>query len=171
MTTTNIPTPGIISPDMINFLGRAVAINGKPSGILPEQDQWEGHGDLIIRQHTPPVWAEPTIKAILALPWDRDNWADGATRTRPEAAANLLLVLVNTLKDDTPPPTSVVPTWCGGVQAEWHIGGFDLEIESEPDGTIEYNFAGPGVGEYEGPVDGNVEHIREYASLLSSRAE
>ena len=168
MTTADIRNAGTISLDMINFLGRAVAINGKPSNFPPEQDQWEGH--QIIRQHTPPLWAEPTIKAILALPWDRDNWADGATRTRPEAAANLLLVMVNTLNDDTPPPTSVVPTWRGGVQAEWHIDGFDLEIGAEPDGTIEYNFAGPGVDEYEGPVGGNVEHLREYASLLSSRA-
>ena len=162
MTTAYTLNPGTVSPDIINFLGRAVVI---------KQDQSEENGGRFIPQHAPPVWAEPTMKAILALPWDRDNWADGATRTQPEAAANLLFVLVNTLNDDTPPPTSVVPTWRGGVQAEWHIGGFDLEIESEPDGTIEYNFAGPGVDEYEGPVDGNVEHLREHASLLSSGSE
>ena len=169
MTTADIRNAGTISTDMINFLGRAVVINGKPSSSLPEQGHWQEHGGGTISRHTPPVWAEPTIKAILALPWDRDNWADGATRTRPEAAGNLLLVMVNTLNDDTPPPTSVVPTWRGGIQAEWHIGGFDLEIESEPDGTAEYYFAGPDVDEFEGPVDGNIEHLRKCASLLSSR--
>lgn len=28
---------------------------------------------------------------------------------------------------------SIVPTWGGGVQAEWHIYGMDIEIELDPE--------------------------------------
>ena len=169
MTTADISTTHTISPDIIRFFGRAVASNSKPSGMLQQQDPWGGHTGGIIPQPTPSMWVEPTIKAILALPWDRDNWADGATRTQPEAAANLLWVLMNTLNDDTPPPTSIVPTWRGGVHAEWHIAGFDLEIESDPSGEIEYNFVGPGIEEYDGPLADNLEQLKKHASLLPSQ--
>ena len=169
MTTAEISTAQTISPDIIRFIGRAVDINSNPSGVMQQQDPLGGRAGGVIPQPTPSTWVEPTIKAILALPWDRDNWADGATRTQPEAAANLLMVLMNTLNADTPPPTSIVPTWRGGVHAEWHIAGFDLEIEADPSGEIEYNFVGPGIDEYDGPLAGNLQQLKKHASLLPSQ--
>ena len=119
-------------------------------------------------QHQTPAWANYTVKAIFALPWNTDDWADGATRTQPEAAANLLSVMANSLSNDSPPPTSIVPTWQGGVQAEWHIDGFDLEIESNPGGNIAYSVAGPDIPEYDAAANGDLEHLAKYVRLLPS---
>ena len=51
------------------------------------------------------------------------------------------------------------------------MNGFDLEIESDPDGTIEYNFAGPGVAEYEGPVDKSLKGLGEHVKMLPANRE
>ena len=94
-------------------------------------------------------WLEPTAKALNRLPYQETNLQDGRIAPKPEAAAALLWTLLNALEDDTPPPTAIIPTSRGGVAAEWHVHGYDLEIECDPGGTTEYNFAGPNVEEYE----------------------
>lgn len=49
---------------------------------------------------------------------------------------------------------SIVPTHRGGLQAEWHRKGVDLEIEVFEDGQVEYFFTGP-------PDRFLVEHLKE----------
>ena len=68
-------------------------------------------------------------------------------------------------------PTTIIPTSSGGVAAEWHIADYDLELECDLDGTTEYNFAGPNVEEYEGPVDPEFEQLRQHVAMLLKRAE
>ena len=116
-------------------------------------------GNLEDTDHPEIKWLGPTTAAIARLPWYETNLPDGRYAPQPEAAAELLWLLVRALDDNTVPPTGIVPTWRGGVAAEWHIGGFDLEIECDPDRTIEYNFAGPGIEEYEGPVDESLPNL------------
>ena len=111
-------------------------------------------------------WLGPTTSAIARLPWFETNLPDGRNPPQPEAAAQLLWLLVRSLDDDTIPPTGIVPTWRGGVAAEWHVGGFDLEIECDPNGTIEYNFTGPGIEEYEGPVDETLTQLKRHVRML-----
>ena len=111
-------------------------------------------------------WLAPTTAAMAGLPWFEANLPDGRTPPQPEAAANLLWLLAVALDDDTIPPTGIVPTWRGGVTAEWHVDGFDLEIECDPSGTIEYNFVGPGIEEYEGPVDETLSQLKRHVAML-----
>lgn len=111
-------------------------------------------------------WLSETISAICRLPWDDNSRPDDRKPPQPAAAANLLWLLINVLEENTLPPTSIIPTWRGGVQAEWHVNGFDLEIDCSPDGSIEYNFAGPNVEEYEGPIDETLEQLRAHVRLL-----
>lgn len=115
-------------------------------------------------------WLEPTTKALNRLPWEETNLPDGRISPKPEAAAGLLWLLLNTLDDNTIDPTAIIPTSRGGVAAEWHLEGFDLEIECDPDGTIEYNFAGPGIEEYEGPADSDFRQLKHHIGLLPKRA-
>ena len=75
------------------------------------------------------------------------------------------------LEDNTIDPTAIVPTSSGGVAAEWHAGGVDLEIECSPDGTIEYNFAGPESEEYEGPVNEDLSQLKRHVGMLPKRAK
>lgn len=97
-----------------------------------------------------PEWFEPVIQAMANLPWDEDNWKEGAVRTQPNAAAHLLALLAEILDGASPAP-AIVPTWQGGVHAEWHQHGVYLEIEAAPDTSLEYYFLSD-IEEYEGPL-------------------
>ena len=57
--------------------------------------------------------------------------------------------ILKVILDEQAPPPSIVPTWVGGIQAEWHHNGIDLEIEVSPNGNVEYFFKSPDT-EYEG---------------------
>ena len=116
-------------------------------------------------------WLESTTRAVNRLPWLESNLPDGRVVPKPEAAANLLWLLLNVLEDSTIDPTAIIPTSRGGVAAEWHIGGIDLEIECDPDGTVEYNFAAPDAEEYEGPVDADLSQLKRHVGMLPKRPQ
>ena len=116
-------------------------------------------------------WLEPTAKALNRLPYQQTNLPDGRIAPKPEAAATLLWILLNALEDNTMAPTAIIPTSRGGVAAEWHVHGYDLEIECDPGGTTEYNFAGPNVEEYEGPAGPDLTQLRKHVAMLPKRAE
>lgn len=109
-------------------------------------------------------WFAPTRRAMASLPWDTDDWTVGGTRTQPAAVASMLTMLVKLLDNRTPPPT-VVPTWRGGVQVEWHRKNLDLEIEADPQGQIEYFFSGPDE-EREGRACDDIGRLVEYARAV-----
>lgn len=106
------------------------------------------------------------MDGICRLPWKDTDPPDGRKPLEEGAAAKLLWLLCEVLDKDTIPPTSIVPTWRGGVTAEWHVNGFDLEIEADPSGILEYNFAGPGIEEYEGAVADDLDNLRAHVKLL-----
>ena len=115
-------------------------------------------------------WLESTTKALNQLPWQETDLPDGRMPPRPEAAAALPRLLRNALEDNTIDPPAIIPTSKGGVAAEWHAGGSDLEIESDPDGAMEYNFDGPGMDEHEGPVEPDLSQLKRHVGMLSKRA-
>ena len=121
-------------------------------------------------QPTKIKWLKTTIRGINRLPWHEKDDPDGRKPPSPKAAAALLWLLLNTLGNNTREPNAIIPTWRGGITAEWHIDGVDLEIESDPDGSIEYNFAAPGIQEYEGPAGPDLSQLRQHASMLPERA-
>ena len=118
-----------------------------------------------------PKWLNPTIAAMNRLPWDETNIPDGGTAPQPKAAAELLWLLVGTLDNSTIPPTSIGPTWKGGVTAEWHANGFDLEIDCDPEGNKTYYFNGPGIEEYEGPIEDDLTQLQEHFRMLPGHRE
>ena len=118
-----------------------------------------------------PKWLKPTIAAMNRLPWDETNIPDGGTAPQPKAAAELLWLLVGTLDNSTSPPTSIGPTWKGGVTAEWHANGFDLEIECDPEGNKTYYFNGPGIEQYEGPVEDGLTQLHRHIRMLADHRE
>lgn len=161
--TPNRSAPeGTVPDDMLRSFAEKAITGGRVrsafSGALRENQEDTGHPEI--------RWLGPTTAAMARLPWYETNLPDGRNAPQPEAAAELLWLLVRALDDNTIPPTGIVPTWRGGVAAEWHIGGFDLEIECDPNGTIEYNFAGPGVEEYEGPVYESLAQLRQHVRML-----
>ena len=131
--------------------------------------QWEAAQMAVLSGRPPqPQWLRPTIQRTLILLWDDDNWNDGTKPIEPAAVANLLSLLVFILDDTAPTPT-IVPTWRGGVQAEWHTNGVDLEIEVDPTEPAQYFFfSHTNEEEYEEPVAGNLEQLVGLAGRLSS---
>ena len=161
MTTA---TPDMAAPQrsvpgdvLRSFVEKAIA--GRRMSA-PVMDNPEEPGNPEIR------WLEPTTAAIASLPWFETHLPDGRSAPKPEAAAALLWLLAMALDDDTIPPNGIVPSWRGGVTAEWHVNGFDLEIDCDPSGTIEYNFVGPGLGEFEGPVDETLSQLKRHIRML-----
>ena len=110
------------------------------------------------------AWFRGTIDALGALPWNTDHWSSGATRTQPAAIAKLLQVLLEILDVQSPAP-QVVPTWRGGVQAEWHCNDVDFEIEVDPRGHVDYFFKSP-LEEHEGRV-GHPSQLTAYARAVN----
>lgn len=96
-------------------------------------------------------WLGPTTAAMARLPWFETNLPDGRTPPQPEAAAALLWLLAMTLDDNTMPPTGIIPTWRGGMTAEWHVNGFYLEIECDPSGNYRIQFRWAGNRRIRGP--------------------
>ena len=109
-------------------------------------------------------WLRATLKKMDALPFDMDNWSAGAKRTDRKAVDQLMEVLAQILPDDAPPP-SVVPTWVGGAQAEWHRNGVDLEISVNPGEAAGFYFS-DGNDECEGCVVDDWAKLKEYAKTI-----
>ena len=111
-------------------------------------------------------WLEVVSEAIAGLPWYEGNLPDGRAPPQPRAAVEIMSLLAAILEDDTISPSSVNTTWAGGVAVEWHIGGIDLEIACQPDGTAEYSFEDRGGEEYEGPVREDLTRLRHLIRRL-----
>ena len=157
-TSARSPVPGDLVNSFIELLSMTDAPDEKFSVNIRNVDV---QGEPVrIR------WLRPTIEGLSRLPWDDVNPPDGRKPLEERAAGKLLWLLCQVMGNETIPPTSIVPTWRGGVTAEWHVNGFDLEIEADPSGTLEFSFAGPGMKEYEGPVDDNLDNIRAYVRQL-----
>ena len=110
-------------------------------------------------------WFDPTRRAMASLPWDTDEWTVGGTRTQRTAVSSMLAILVKLLDSRTPPP-SVVPTWKGGVQVEWHRNNVDFEIEADPEGEIDYFYSGPHE-EREGRALDDLDQLAKYVQAIT----
>ena len=93
-----------------------------------------------------------------------DGWATGGAFTQPAAASQMFNLLAHILDHQTPLP-SIVPTWEGGVQVEWHRNGVDLEIESMLSGEIEFFFNDQSI-ECEGQAWEEIDRLGEFARAV-----
>lgn len=107
----------------------------------------------------PPLWLEPLVDALdraLRYAAGEPGWLQIEDATLEGAVAGIVRVLDH----DTPAP-SVTPTPVGGLQFEWHEGGWDLEIEVLPGGMIDvWGNAVDESAEFGGGLDDVVEELR-----------
>ena len=147
MTTVNVGegVDASSNPDVGGWLSSIlldITLIGAARKLPGSEVRWvrrEPLDESVSRQ--PASWFEPTLVAMGRLRWGVVHLPEGARGTQPGAAADLLRLLAMVLDDKSPTP-SVVPTWRGGVQAEWHENGVVLEIEADPSGSVEYYFFG-----------------------------
>jgi len=77
-----------------------------------------------------PAWLKTTVGAVARLLELDPNWDSYGAPPVDSGHAEAILNLLAEILDDNAPSPSVVPTSAGGVQAEWHMAGIDLEIET-----------------------------------------
>lgn len=77
----------------------------------------------------PPVWLDPVmqqLRMLIALQQDWDSY--GAPPLDPHVLRSAVRLLMRSMREETPAPF-LVPLSTGGLQLEWHQGGFDIEVE------------------------------------------
>ncbi|MCL4850147.1 MAG: hypothetical protein KJZ78_02055 [Bryobacteraceae bacterium] len=114
-----------------------------------------------------PAWLKPTIQVLTDLLQLPQNWDGyGASQVREQIAQQALLMLIEVMENDAPPP-SIVPLSDGGVQVEWHRRGKNLEIEFPADEAPSFYYYEDESGvESEGQVSWNYEKIQAYIAAL-----
>ena len=135
-----------------------------PGAIYERQDEVLDIRRSSVQHLRRTEWFAPTIGAMVKLFISSPLSRPIPNRAYSEMAANIVKLLIDILDSRAPPP-SVVPTWEGGLQVEWHRNGVDLEIEVTPSGHIEYFFASPDV-ECEGDAWDEIERLAVYAQSL-----
>ena len=111
-------------------------------------------------------WLEVVTERVSRLPWYEGNLPDGRTPPQPKAAVEMLTLLATVLEHETISPSSVNTTWSGGIAVEWHIGGIDLEIACQPDGTADYSFEDRLGEENEGSAWEDMIQLRQFIGRL-----
>jgi hypothetical protein len=93
----------------------------------------------LVRSMTHPTapWVDQVLHQARALVSIRPNWnGHGAPAIDPQVVLAALEELSTFMPADAVSPV-VGPTACGGVQFEWHAGGWDVEVEVVSDGHTE----------------------------------
>ncbi len=97
-----------------------------------------GRFELLAGPAELPAWVLPVVRQLdhlLDLP---PNWNGSASAPIEPRLAELAVnaVLVAVMPDERAPVPHVVPSVDGGLQLEWHRGGWDVEIQLTPMGEI-----------------------------------
>ena len=115
-----------------------------------------------------PNWLDKVIEDARHLPWHEYDMPDDRQTTQVAPATALLFLLLETMEDNSMPPTALVPTSRGGAAAEWHTRGFHLEIESNPGEVIEYSFSSPEEEEYDGLAGPDLKPLKARLKKFSN---
>lgn len=106
-----------------------------------------------------PAWLKEVVRRLnvaVAVAASEPGWRP-MTDT---AVISSLRALRSVMTVDSIRP-SVTPTPEGGLQFEWHEAGWDVEIEVEPDGSIDtWGQHLHNGGTFDGPLGGNADNLR-----------
>ena len=147
------------------------ALKGELQSYVAELSQPTGQPRTVSVAFTAtprPNWLAKVMEDARRLPWHEHNMPDDRQPTQVAPATALLFLLLETMEDNSMPPTALVPTSRGGPAAEWHTKGFHLEIESNPGEVIEYNFSTPEEEEYDGAAGPDLAPLRARLRRLSN---
>lgn len=112
-------------------------------------------------------WLDRVVERINAIARLEPGW-DGERAEPPttEAALALFRGLLEVMWPDSPAP-SVVPMYDGGIQAEWHTAGLDIELSVGPDGSRHVWLAAGSGLEIDDDFRYVVEDLRKHIGTLT----
>lgn len=114
-------------------------------------------------------WFLPTAKAMLQLTFLPPGWDSRTARRIERLTIERAIGLLAGILDRRTAQPAIVPTICGGVQAEWHMGGLNIEIEFAPSGdaavSVEDLLDGT---EWQGDLRTEIERLRPYLLRLEA---
>ena len=159
MTTSNkTMSANTVIRDILRSIAEKEVSRRKPGAMTHDAPRWKMGAER--------GWLEVVAEEVAGLPWYEWNLPDGRTPPQPKAAVELVSLLAAVLENDTISPSSVNTTWGGGVAVEWHIGGIDLEIACQPDGTAEYSYEDRLGEEHEGSAWDDMTQLRQLIGRL-----
>lgn len=109
-----------------------------------------------------PAWAPPVLRSLgerwgISQGWDGYN----AKPTQVELVVRLLNHLSAVMGDQSPAPI-LIPLYDGGMQAEWHRNGQDLEIVVPADESSTYCYLNDDAEEdEEGELESNYARVQD----------
>lgn len=108
-----------------------------------------------------PRWADPVLQSLVDHWGAQPGWNSyGAIPTNPQLVAKLLNVLSDLMHDESRSP-QITPLADGGVQAEWHRQGANLEIVVPADEEATYYYFDRGTDtEEEAALGSNYTRVR-----------
>jgi hypothetical protein len=130
-----------------------------------------GGGVLTVRYGDElPPWFPSVMQRLLQLLALRSGWEGKAARAvHPRCAQNALNLLFNVLDESAPAP-SIVPTFDGYLQMEWHCKGVDIEIEQLPGHRVHLAFEDTRTGqELDRELTTDLSDLTRCLSILSIR--
>ena len=115
------------------------------------------------------AWFLPTATAMFSLASMPAGWdSRSAPRIERSTIERALRLLAGILESRSAPP-AVVPTVPGGVQAEWHMAGLDIEIDFCPDREPYVSVEDlRNRNDWEGNLYSNIERLRTYLARLQA---
>jgi hypothetical protein len=122
---------------------------------------------LVTIENAPaPPWLEPSIQSIGRLLMLPRNWdLEDAPPVQVSSAQWALEGLARFMGDASAAP-QWTPTRAGGLQADWHQDGIDLEIAFDceyPGGYVLFSDLRDSASDWEGPLASNLEKLRSIA--------
>ena len=114
--------------------------------------------------HSQP-WFRPTLSQLASFLSLGNDWDGYGAQPIHESAVKRAVAVLNAVCPAGPEPWTV-PTTEGGVQIEWALGGFEIEIEILPGGPAQILIVEPSGKESEMPA---FSHSIETWELLRER--
>ncbi len=155
---------GIRSEPLVNRITTLVDVHDDDETI-----EYVPTGDRIVvsTSSDAPAWCSPVAESLARLLQLEANWDSyGAPPINAHEAAGLLGLLNDVMRRSTPAP-AIVPTSRGGVQAEWHRNGVDLEIETLRPSRFHVAFSDSTGNEWDAEVASDLSQLTPIISRLS----
>lgn len=115
-----------------------------------------------------PNWLLPVISRLEEIVNLSPGWAgDDSSIPTPESVVIYLNGLLSFMPYHAHPPF-VLPLYNGGIQLEWHCGGWDIDVEFEPGRIAEYWGENHTTGQLIDGIIGNHKELTDAIKTLNN---